>query len=246
MSSILSLKNVSKHFDDRPNERMLALRDIDLEIYTGDFFVFLGPSGCGKSTLLRIMSGLEKKYEGGVVLASGITRADFGFVFQQFALLPWLNVFQNIELPLVARKLSEADRHERVIRELGQFGLEKFAHHYPHELSGGMRQRVGIARALVADPKVVFMDEAFSELDSFTAEELRKELLQVWAERNMTIVMVTHIIPEAIELGSRIAVMTPRPGHIEKLIENKMPRPRKQRSQEFFDLEDELYRLIKP
>lgn len=241
MTSVISLKNVSKAFD-----RLETLQDIDLEIKLGEFFVFVGPSGSGKSTILRIMSGLEADYRGVVKFAEGVSRSDMSFVFQQFALLPWLSVEENVGLGLVARGVSERERYARVTAELALLGLEKFAHVKPRELSGGMRQRVGIARALVTNPKIIFMDEPFSELDSFTAEELRKELLGIWGKRRPTIVMVTHIVEEALELADRVAVLTPRPARIEHIVENNLPRPRHRRSQEFYDLEDHLTKLIRP
>ncbi len=180
------------------------------------------------------------------MLGTEMSFRNVGFVFQQFALLPWLSVFQNIELPLLARHTPPEERKKRVEAELKRFHLEKFAHTRPRELSGGMRQRVGIARALITEPKIVFMDEPFSELDSFTAEELRAELLEIWSERKVTIVMVTHIVEEALELADRVAVITPRPGTIEKIVINDLPRPRNKRSESFYRLADELYKLIKP
>jgi NitT/TauT family transport system ATP-binding protein len=192
------------------------------------------------------MSGLEKEYQGRVQFADGLFHRDIGFVFQQFALLPWLTVYQNVELGLLARHIQADERNIAVMKELQRFGLEKFANAYPRELSGGMRQRVGIARALVIQPKLLFLDEPFSELDSFTAEALRKDLVQIWQERKLTIVMVSHIVQEAIELASRIAVMSPRPGKIEKILTNVLSRPRQKRSADFFRIEDELYALIKP
>jgi len=206
----------------------------------------VGPSGSGKSTLLRIMSGLEKNHKGEVVLGNDTGHKDMSFVFQQFALLPWLTVYQNIELGLLSKKIDPKLRHSLVTKELKQFGLEKFANAYPKDLSGCMKQRVGIARALVTSPKIIFMDEPFSELDSFTAEELRKELLQIWSQRKPTIIMVTHIIAEALELADRIAVLSKRPAKIEKVVKNNLNRPRAMRSNEFFGLEDQLYQLIKP
>ena len=225
---------------------MHVLADVDLEIFNGEFFMFLGPSGSGKSTILRIMSGLEKDFKGKVEFGQGITRKDMSFVFQEFALLPWLTVSENVELGLLARNMTIPERQKVVRAELELLGLEKFGHVYPRELSGGMKQRVGIARALATNPKVMFLDEPFSELDSFTAEELRKKLLSIWQERRMTIIMVSHIVPEALELADRIAVLTPRPSKIEKLMENHLSRPRQKRTEEFFRLEDELYRVIKP
>jgi ABC-type nitrate/sulfonate/bicarbonate transport system ATPase subunit len=245
MQPLITLKNVSKIFD-ADGVSLEALKDINLEISAGEFFVVLGPSGSGKSTLLRIMSGLEKEYRGEVRLAADVSLRDFSFVFQQFALLPWLTVAENVAFGLLARGMPLSERKKRVNRELNQLGLEKFADAYPRELSGGMRQRVGIARALATEPKVIFMDEPFSELDSFTAEELRKEILAIWQERHITVVMVTHIISEALELGDRIAVLTPRPGRIEEIVENNLPRPRVLRSEDFYRLEDRLHKLVRP
>lgn len=175
-----------------------------------------------------------------------ISRSDFSFVFQQFALFPWLTVFQNVELGLLSRNFSAKLRSSKVLTGLERLGLERFAQAFPRELSGGMRQRVGIARALVTSPKIIFMDEPFSELDSFTTSNLRQEFLEIWRQTKPTIVMVTHLIEEAAELADRVAVLTPRPGRIEKILPNPLPRPRQKRSKEFFQLEDELYQLVKP
>ena len=257
MDPILKLKKITKIFTEKGEKPLTVLQDISLEIMPGEFFVLVGPSGSGKSTILRIMSGLEKDFKGEVIYGEEIKQRDFSFVFQQFALLPWLTVVENIEIGLVARNIPRHHMKERVNKELKRFGLEKFGNEYPRELSGGMRQRVGIARALATDPKVIFMDEPFSELDSFTAQELRKELLRIWhnpewsedmskTQTRPTIVMVTHIVEEALELADRVAVLTPRPGKIERIVTNNLPRPRELRSHAFYILEDELYRLIKP
>jgi sulfonate transport system ATP-binding protein len=243
----ISLDRVSKAFppSGKGKGKTYAVENVSLDIRDGEFFVFVGPSGCGKSTLLRMISGLEKEYEGTVTLGDGLFHRDIGFVFQQFALLPWLTVYQNVELPLIARGIEESERRKAVEPELKRLGLDRFAHAHPRELSGGMRQRVGIARALVTRPRLLLLDEPFSELDSFTATELRKDLLRIWEERKMTIVMVSHIVPEAIELADRIAVMTPRPGKVEMIVKNDLPRPREKRSPEFFAMEDKLYAAIK-
>lgn len=242
---VLSLRGISKEFSGN-GKRVFALRDITIDVAPGEFLVFLGPSGCGKSTLLRIMSGLERQYEGRVSFGAGVGYADMSFVFQQFALFPWLTVYQNIELGALAHALADIKRHERILKELRRFGLEKFRDAYPQELSGGMRQRVGIARALVSDAKIICMDEPFSELDSFTAAELRREFLEIWKETGKTVIMVTHLIEEAIELADRILVLTPRPGMIEKEVVNRLARPRKKRTKAFWNLEDRLYRSIQP
>ena len=171
MEFALSLHHVTKVFEDHSNKHLPVLENINLEIHLGEFFIILGPSGSGKSTLLRVMSGLEKSFRGEVSYAPEISRQDISFIFQQFALLPWLSVYENVELGLIVRHISKESRHKTIMEELRRLGLEKFAHVYPKALSGGMRQRVGIARALVTSPKIIFMDEPFSELDSFTALE---------------------------------------------------------------------------
>ncbi len=246
MSAILTLKNVSKTFQQNHKEQLVVLKNINLEIVAGEFFVILGPSGSGKSTLLRIMSGLETKYEGKVEYGNDIKPTDFSFVFQHFALFPWLTVFENIAFNLRARHLPDNKIKERTERELKRFNLKHFSNSYPKELSGGMKQRVGIARAIATNPKIIFMDEPFSELDSFTAQNLRQEFLSIWKEQHQTIIMVTHLIDEALELADRIAVLTPRPGKIEKIVTNTLSRPRNKRIQDFFKLEDELYKLVAP
>lgn len=241
---IIQLKKVSKSFGTS-NKRTLVLSNIDLQIKKGEFFVFVGPSGSGKSTLLRIMSGLEKSYKGELVLDDGALPR-MSFVFQQFALMPWLTIFENVEMALYSQNMSRDERKQRVSKELKTLGLQKYAQNHPRDLSGGMRQRVGIARAIVGEPEIMFMDEPFSELDSFTAQELRAELLGIWEKRRMTVVMVTHIVDEAVELADRIAVLTPRPGKIEKIYVNNMNRPRAKRTPEFFQLEDLVTKTIRP
>jgi len=242
---IISLEYISKIFREPGLKPLVTLERIGFHVHEREIFCLLGPSGSGKSTLLRIMSGLETATSGAVVYDPSIKIGDVSFIFQQFGLLPWLTVAENIGLGLTARNVPEHHKKQRIDYELEAFGLEKFANNYPHELSGGMKQRVGIARALATNPKVLFMDEPFSELDSFTAEELRKELLAIWQERKLTIVIVTHVISEAIELADRIAVLTRLPGRIEKIVENTLGRPRAMRTPEAFALEDELHSLIK-
>ncbi len=244
MSTIITQKNISKVFKDFRGHTFQALHDINLTIEEGEFFIFLGPSGCGKSTLLRIISGLEPKFKGSQIFRDDIHKEDFSFVFQQFALLPWLTVEENIFLGLQARNTLTTDKKKEVLELIKSLGLEKFINEYPKELSGGMKQRVGIARALAINPKVIFLDEPFSALDSFTAKILREELLSIWHERKMTIIMVTHNIEEAIQLGDRIGVMSSRPGTINTIKINTLPRPRELRSKEFFEMEDNLTKLI--
>ncbi len=254
METILQIKNLHKSFkDDRGKKSLPILSDIDFEIKHGEFLTLVGPSGSGKSTLIRIGAGLDTPSSGSVVWAPEIKPEDVSFVFQQFALLPWLSVFENVELAILDRVKDKQKRKEMVMAELETFGLEKFADAHIRDLSGGMRQRLGVARALVTNPKIIFMDEPFSELDSFTSENLRALLLKIWQERKMTIVMVTHIIEDAVELSDRIAVLAPaekREGHhvgarLIKIFENKISRPRAKRSTEFFALEDEIADLLR-
>jgi NitT/TauT family transport system ATP-binding protein len=245
MKNAISIAGMHKWFQEGTGKRVTAFQDINLTIRQGEFFVMVGPSGCGKSTLLRIMSGLDTQSSGTMEFAPGVSRRDIGFVFQNFALLPWLTVSQNIEMSLIGKGVDAPQRRKIVSKELEQFGLSDFADAYVHDLSGGMRQRVGLARAFAVEPMLLFMDEPFSALDSFTAEELRKDLLQLWHERGTTIVMVTHIIAEALELADRIAVMTSHPGTVEAIIKNTLPRPRNLRSSEAFKLEDKIRKLIR-
>ena len=248
MNNLIVQKNISKVFKDYNCRSFQAIHEVNLSVREGEFFILLGPSGCGKSTLLRIMSGLETKYSGTQHYENGLTKEDLGFVFQQFALLPWLTIRENIALGLIAkRKFGKltSDDNLKINSLLQSFGLEEFAGGYPKELSGGMKQRVGIARALAIDPKVIFLDEPFSALDSFTAKVLREDLLKIWKERNMTIVMVTHNIEEALLLGDRIGVMSSRPGKLDDVVENTLPRPRQARSPEFFAMVDKITAMVK-
>jgi NitT/TauT family transport system ATP-binding protein len=246
MPALMTVEGVSKIYPRSTGKgTFYALQDVSLKINEGEFFMFVGPSGCGKSTLLRILSGLEKEFDGTVEYTKGLDRHSMSFVFQQFALLPWMTVYQNVELALLARGMQPKDCRKLIEGELAQLGLKNFAKAFPRELSGGMRQRVGIARALVTNPRVLFLDEPFSELDSFTASALRMEVLKISRERNLTVVMVSHIVQEAIELADRIAIMHANPGGIETIVQNKLARPREKRSAEFFAMEDKLYKAIK-
>lgn len=227
-------------------QNLKVLNQVTVDIKKGEFFVFLGPSGSGKSTLLRVMSGLEKGFTGQMKLADTVSKDDMSFVFQQFALFPWLTVYENIALGLLSRNESPAMIKKKVSKVAKELGLDKFINSYPRELSGGMKQRVGIARALVTDPKIIFMDEPFSGLDSFIASELRKELLRIWEEKGVTIILVTHLVSEAVEMADRIAIVTPRPATIEKIIDNKLARPRKNRTKAFYELEDKVTKIVRP
>lgn len=208
-----------------------VLQGFSLQIQTGEFVSLLGPSGCGKSTFLNILAGLDT-YNGGVVLVDGKrvegVNKKIGVVFQGYALFPWLTAQKNVEAGLKIRGVPKQERRERAATVLQKVGLEAAANRYPHQLSGGMRQRVAIARVLAYDPEVLVFDEPFAALDAQTREFLQGELLRIWesGETKKTILFVTHSIDEAIFLSDRIAVMTRAPGSVKELIEVDLPRPR--------------------
>jgi len=206
-----------------------ALKDFDLDVRPGEFFTILGPSGCGKSTFLSMLAGLSRKTGGSITIdgrpAEGINRHQ-GVVFQGYALFPWRTVLRNIEVGLEIRKLPKAERRRTAQEFLELVGLEAFGHRYPHELSGGMRQRVAIARSLAYNPDLLLMDEPFAALDAQTREILQSELLRIWDLHKKTIVFITHSLDEAIYLSDRIAVMTHRPGRIKAILDVPLPRPR--------------------
>lgn len=239
---MLKVRNLSKQFFV-DKEEILALKDVNFEIRGGEFFTVIGPSGCGKSTLLQLISGLEKPSSGDI---SWDEKPNIGFVFQNFALFPYLNVFENVEFGLKMKGLVASERKKIVKELLAEVELSDFSEKHPQELSGGMRQRVGIARALAINPNIILLDEPFSSLDEFTADNLRNLLLKIWDKRKITVVLITHLISEAIILSDVIAVMSQAPGTIEKIITNSLKRPRNVRSSEFFALEDSLKNLIRP
>ncbi len=207
-----------KHAQDTPGK--LVLDKVSVQIRAGDFVALLGPSGSGKSTLLRILAGLIPPSSGQVLFKGQVqsgTNPHLAIVFQSFALFPWLTVLQNVELGLEAQPLTQTQRLKRALASIDLIGLDGFEDAYPKELSGGMRQRVGFARALVVEPEILFMDEPFSALDVLTAANLRKELLGLWRSQNIptrAVLMVTHNIDEAVGMADRILVLGANPGHI--------------------------------
>jgi len=213
---------------DRP---VHALQDIDLTIRRGDFVSLIGPSGCGKTTLMRVVADLERP-TGGTITVNGGTpeqaRLDrsYGYVFQAPALYPWRSVVRNVELPLEIVGLSRAERRRRALESLSTVGLDQFTGKFPWQLSGGMQQRVSIARALSLRPDLLLMDEPFGALDEITRDMLNLHLLELWARTGITVIFVTHSIPEAVFLSSRIVVMSPRPGRILEVIDSDLPRDR--------------------
>jgi NitT/TauT family transport system ATP-binding protein len=226
--SLLALHGVDKTF---PNGT-LALAKLNFDVRAGEFLSLLGPSGCGKSTALRIIAGLTAPSHGKVDWPDQAVTADsasrIGFVFQEPTLMPWASVFNNVALPLALKGVAANSIAARVTSALDRVGLGKFAHVFPRELSGGMRMRVSIARALVTEPRLLLMDEPFAALDEITRFKLNNDLLQVWQATGTTVVFVTHSVFESVYLSSRILVMTPRPGRIFTELAIDAPYPRDQ------------------
>ncbi len=226
----IQLRNVSRVFESSDRSLVTALDDVSLKIRHREFLSIIGPSGCGKSTILRLLAGLLPATTGDVeIFGLKVTepRDDIGFVFQRPTLLPWLSIFDNITFP-VRHTTGRVDARtkERGQALLQMIGLAEFADKRPNELSGGMQQRVAIARSLLQDPDILLMDEPFSALDALTRDELSMELLRILAERPKTVVFVTHAIQEALLLSDRIAIMSPRPGRILDVIDVPFDRPR--------------------
>jgi len=205
-----------------PRSEFVALSDINLDVRTGEFITLVGPSGCGKSTLLDLLCGLATPSSGQILVNGRPVEGpglDRGIVFQQYALFPWRTALGNIEFGLEAKGVPRTERRARARSFLAMVGLGDFEHHYPHELSGGMKQRVAIARSLSYDPEILLMDEPFAALDEETRESLQRELLGIWQRTGKTIVFITHSIDEAVFLGQRVAVMAARPGRIKAIVD---------------------------
>lgn len=215
---MLSIDSVSRRFPNGPKGGTEALRDASLRMARGDFVALLGPSGCGKSTLLRLIAGLDRPDSGTLVWDQAPAPGEIGFVFQDSTLLPWATAEENVFLPLRLRGIRRAAARDDVRAALAQVGLQGFAGARPRELSGGMRMRVSIARALITRPRVLLMDEPFAALDEFTRHKLQADLLALWRDVGCTIVFVTHSIYEAAFLARRVVMMTPRPGRIAREI----------------------------
>ncbi len=247
---LISVRALSKSFPGRAGRELPVLDDITLDVREGEFVALLGRSGSGKSTLLRCIAGLMAPTEGRVLFRGQPltgTNRETAMVFQTFALMPWLTVQQNVELGLEARGVDPKARVDRALRAIDIVGLDGYESAYPKELSGGMRQRVGFARALVVEPAALLMDEPFSALDVLTSENLRGELLELWDGQRFptkTIVMVTHNIEEAVMLADRILVLGTNPGRIRADLVNPLPRPRRRRTPDFDELVDQIYRMM--
>lgn len=227
----IQIKDLGVTFQDNAGNDVQALTGVNLDIYKGEFISLLGPSGCGKTTLLRSIADLQEPTEG-TVRIGGMTPKEvrlqqkFGFVFQQPVLFDWRTVKKNVELPLEIMYQSKEERSERADKMLEMVGLKDFANHFPKQLSGGMQQRVNIARAFGIRPEILLMDEPFSALDEFTKEKLHEDLLRIWRKTNKTVIFVTHNIQEAVFLSDRICVLSPHPGRLSAVVDVDLPRPR--------------------
>ena len=233
---LLTLKGVGKAY----STGVVALKNVDLTIGQGEFLSLLGPSGCGKSTVLRLIAGLGELTQGSIVWQDDgdrIAQKDIGFVFQEPTLMPWANVFKNVYLPLKLRGMSKGEARDRVENAIAQVGLAGFSHAYPRELSGGMKMRVSIARALVAQPKILLMDEPFAALDEITRFRLNDDLLRLWSEQKWTVVFVTHSVYESVYLSSRIVIMSARPGRVfaDMAIDAPYPRTEEYRTSSLYN-----------
>lgn len=238
----LELSAVNKYYlvNQQP---VKVIEDFNLSIKDGEFIALVGSSGCGKSTLLRLLAGLEQDFEGKILIQGqpihGIGK-DRSVVFQEHRLFPWLTVEQNIELGVVNEPLSQQEKAEKIAKVIELIGLTGFEKARPHQLSGGMSQRVAIARGLISEPKIFLLDEPFGALDALTRYQMQNELLRIHAQLNMTIVFITHDVEEAIALADRVVILRPKPGRIEQIISIELSRPRQRASFEMHRLKAEV------
>jgi NitT/TauT family transport system ATP-binding protein len=231
----LIVENLSKEFEQR-DVSSKALESINLDVQEQEFTCVLGPSGCGKTTLLRIIAGLEKATTGKVILGGmEVTEptSRMAMIFQDYSLFPWRTVLDNIAFGLEIKGIAEEERKRVAVHYLDLIGLSGFGENFPYELSGGMRQRVAVARALAIDPSVLLMDEPFGALDAQTRNLLQKQLLEIWDKTKKTVLFVTHSVDEAVFMADRIVVLTSRPGTVKEVVKIDLPRPRDRTSQDF-------------
>lgn len=244
---MLEYRNVHKSFDTEAGN-LAVIKDFTAAIREGEFVVLLGPSGCGKSTLLRITAGLEPPSRGEVLIDGRAFdlhgRHRLGFVFQEPALMPWRDLVSNVTLGLEIRRVTKAERHQQAVEILRLLGLQGFEKYYPHQVSGGMKHRVAIARAYIVDPIILLMDEPFVALDAQTRESLQRDLQDLWQRRKKTVIFVTHNLEEAILLGTRIVVLGKRPATVQMDYEIRLPMPRDPVSREFVALRHELRGML--
>ena len=243
----ISIRGVVKTFAASTGELVEALRAITLDVAEGEFAVVVGPSGCGKSTLLNILAGFERPSSGQVYVGDqAITGPDIdrGMVFQSYALFPWRDVLGNVEFGLEQKDMSRTERRAMAMRCLQTVGLEHWANKQIDELSGGMKQRVAIARTFATDPSIILMDEPFGALDALTRRLLQQELLRLWQQLRKTVVFITHSVPEAVHLADRVVVMTATPGRVKNVIPVQLRHPRDSTSADFRALEKSIYDLL--
>lgn len=247
--AFLEVRNVEKIYkDEKRGSAVKALENINFSIEENEFVCLLGGSGCGKSTLLNMIAGFEKPTSGEILMNGKKIEgmgADRGMVFQQATLMPWLTVSKNISFHLKLKRVSKQKQKEEAQKYIDMVGLKGFENHYPHELSGGMNQRVGIARALLQNPSLILMDEPFAALDPFTKADMQEELARIWQEHKRTIIFVTHSVEEALILGTKIIVLSNRPGRVNQIIDLNMSRPRDTTSPAFNQYKREILSLIK-
>ncbi len=254
IENIIDVQKLNKIFTSNDGQKVHALKDIDLEVKRGEFISLIGPSGCGKSTLLRLIADLIEPTAGDLLVNGHTPRTarlnrEYGFIFQRATLYDWRTVIKNVQLPLEVMKYSRQQREERAREMLDLVELADFADHYPWQLSGGMQQRVSIARALAFQPNLLLMDEPFGALDEMTRERLNNELLSIWRQiPEMTVVFVTHNIAEAVYLSSRVVVLSARPGQIMDVVDIDLPRPRTAEtmdSEQYFHHINEIRHLLR-
>ena len=232
----LEIRNLTRSFTREDGSEMIVLDNLDLAVSDKEFVCILGSSGCGKTTLLRLIAGLDQEREGQIVLDGEEMQGPspkVGFVFQEYSLFPWRTVVDNIAFGLEMNRIGREERYLIADRYLDLVGLKQFKNSYPSELSGGMRQRVAVARALALEPVLLLMDEPFGALDAQTRNMLQKELLEIWEKTKKTIIFITHSVDEAVYLADRIIVLTPRPGRICQIFPIELKRPRDRTSVEF-------------
>jgi len=240
----IQLSSVEKRFISARGDEQVALSQLDLEIGSGEIVCLVGPSGCGKTTIINLMAGFEKPSNGTVHIdgkqVSG-PDPDHIMIFQDYGLYPWRTVLGNVLFGLQAKGISSGEALDKAMAALELVGLTSSKYKHPHELSGGMKQRVSIARALAVEPSVLFMDEPFAALDAFTRLHLQDELLRIWQEKQPTIVFVTHDLDEAITLGQKVVLMAPNPGRVQRILDVKLPYPRERTENNFASFRKELF-----
>ena len=242
----IKIENVSKSFQNTDGTVVNALNEVNLSVKAGSFISLIGPSGCGKTTLLRAIAGLNLADKGTVYLdGEPVTKPghERGFAFQQANLYPWLSIEKNIAIGLKARGIYKQKKGD-VKEYIEMVGLKGFENSYPHQLSGGMNQRASLARALVGHPKVLLLDEPLGALDAFTRMNMQDEILRIWKEQKMTMIMVTHDVDEAVYLSDQVVIMTPRPAKIEQVINIELGRPRSRGSNDFLKYRTQILEIL--